>query len=167
MSLGLILVFLVALAVYWFYTQIRPERQKQALLRRSLGDGLFETLNERRHGLGVPLLEPDDELMTVAESKAVHQVMTGQTDEGWDYPAEYRRMFGCSLLMEALIVGPAEHVVERLCRQKDALDGEWIRAGIGVAGGRSGELVVALVLCREAWEPAPEVMQAQAVPEAR
>jgi hypothetical protein len=64
-------------------------------------------------------------------------------------------MFGKSLLMEVLLEGHATAMPERLARQRDLFDGEWIRCGIGVAGGQSGTVAVALVLCREAWEPLP------------
>ena len=57
--------------------------------------------------------------------------------------------------MEALLQGSAYKMNEKLAKQKDLFDGEWIRVGIGVAGGQSGQVVVAMVLCREAWEMMP------------
>jgi hypothetical protein len=92
----------------------------------------------------------------VAENKAVHQVMTGIDDEGWDYPASYADLLGRSLFMEMLFSGPFDAMAERLIRQRDAYDREWVRCGIGVAGGKSGQVAVAVILSREAWEPAVE-----------
>ncbi len=161
MSVALLLVLIVVVSVYWFITQVRPEHRKSALVRSGLSDGLLAHLNERRHARGLPILELDDDLAIVAENKAVHQIMTGQSNEGWDYPEEYRGMFGRSLLMEALLTGSAETMADRLVRQRDVFDGEWVRCGIGCAGGRSGQVVVAVILCREAWEPVPEVAQAR------
>lgn len=163
MSVVLLLLLVVVVSVYWFMTQVRPEHRKSALVRSGLSEGLLAHLNEQRHARGLPILELDDDLAIVAENKAVHQVMTGQSDDGWEYPEEYRGMFGRSLLMEALLAGPAETMADRLARQRDAFDGEWVRCGIGCAGGRSGQVVVAVILCREAWEPVPEVAQARGI----
>lgn len=157
MSLPILFVLLIVVAIYWFMTQILPERRQVSVLRPGIADGLFDAINHRRHEMGLPILEMEEGLMIVAENKATHQLMTGKSDEGWEYPQEYSQMFGHSLLMEALVMGPAEKMGERLERQRDIFDGEWIRCGIGVAGGKSGHVVVALVLCREAWEPVPEV----------
>jgi hypothetical protein len=136
-------------------TQILPERRRVQLLRPSLADGLLEALNDQRHARGVPLLELDEDLLQVAETKASHQFLTGIDEEGWDYPSSMAGMFGRSLLMEVLISGPAPRMAEKLAKQTDVLDGEWISCGIGVAGGRSDQVVVAMVLCREAWDTVP------------
>ncbi|GAC1444249.1 MAG: hypothetical protein NVSMB52_03390 [Chloroflexota bacterium] len=157
MSILVLFLLLVGVSVYWFLTQIRPEQHQLSLLRPDVADGLIESVNNKRHELGLPILELDEDLMVVAENKAIHQLMTGKSDEGWDYPAEYAGMFGHSLLMEALVTGPADKMSHRLERERDLFDGEWIRCGLGCAGGRSGQVVVTLVLCREAWEPMPEV----------
>jgi hypothetical protein len=162
MSLALLLVLFVAVSIYWFLTQIRPERQRFSMVRRGLGEGLLVGLNERRHARGLPVLELDEELCAVAENKAVHQVMTGRSEEGWEYPAGYRRMFGRSLLLEALVAGQPETMTERLARQRDLLDGEWVRCGVGCAGDAAGQVVVAVILCREAWEPVAEVARGRA-----
>lgn len=156
MSIAILFVLLFIIAVYWFITQILPERQRLSLLRPALADGLLEKINDRRHEQGLPLLEIDDSLMAVAENKATHQLMTGEDEEGWDYPGEYLDLFGKSLLMEALVAGPATAMPDRLLRQRDIFDGEWVRCGIGVAGGASNQVVVALILCREPWEPLAE-----------
>jgi len=155
-TVALVFVLLFAAATYWLITQILPERRLTRLIRPGLGDGLLEALNERRHDAGLPLLEIDPELATVAERKAAHQILTGHDEEGWEYPSEYKPMFGRSLLLEALIAGPAEMMSERLSKQSEIFDEEWVRCGIGVAGGASSQIVVALILCREAWEPAAE-----------
>jgi hypothetical protein len=157
MSFILLFALILAVSVYWCVTQVMPERRKESLLRPGLAEGLVASLNERRHRLGLPLLEMDEDLMEVAENKASHQLITGRSDEGWDYPSEYRNMFGRSLLMETLLTGPSSSMAERLGKQKDVLDGEWVRCGIGVAGGTSTNVVVAMILCREPWEPVPEV----------
>jgi len=102
----------------------------------------------------------EEGLMLVAESKATHQVLTGRDDEGWEYPDDYHGMFGRSLLMETLLKGPSTTMPDRLLRMRDLFDGEWIRCGIGVAGSASGQVVVALILCREPWEPAVEEARA-------
>lgn len=159
MSVTLLFLLLFAVLAYWLWTQILPERQKDSLLRPGLGDGLLEHLNERRHAQGMPMLEMEDDLMDVAERKAIHQVMTGIDHEGWEYPEEYVGLLGKSLFMEAVFMGSMPAMTARLLHQRDFVDGEWIRCGIGVAGGKSGQVAVALVLCREAWEPVPEVAQ--------
>ncbi|HCF99537.1 MAG TPA: hypothetical protein DEV93_03230 [Chloroflexi bacterium] len=153
MSIAILFVLLFVIAVYWFITQIMPERQRLSLLRPGLADGLLEKINDRRHERGLPMLEIDDSLMAVAETKATHQLMTGLDDEGWEYPSEYAEIFGKSLLMEALVAGPSTAMPDRLLRQREIFDGEWVRCGIGVAGGASNQVVVALILCRESWEP--------------
>jgi hypothetical protein len=163
MSLAILFVLLFVIAIYWFMTQVLPERQRVSLLRPALADGLLERINERRHDDGLPLLEMEEGLMVVAENKAAHQVLTGKDDEGWDYPGEYAEMFGRSLLMEALVAGPAAAMADRLLRQRDVFDGEWIRCGIGVAGGGSSQVVVALILCREPWEPMAEMTRARSL----
>lgn len=155
MSLVVLFVLLIVVVGYWVMTQILPEREKNSLLRPTLGTAFLDEVNERRHTLGLPLLEIDDALCEVAERKAVHQIMTGVDAEGWEYPQEYDDLFGRSLLMETLLMGPVERMPERLARQRDLFDGEWITCGVGVAGGKSERVVVALVLCRQAWEPAP------------
>jgi len=157
MSVAVVFVLLFVIGVYWFMTQIMPERKRLSLLRPALADGLLEKINDKRHAMGLPLLEMDQELMVVAENKATHQILTGHDDEGWDYPAEYAELFGRSLLMEALMAGPAVAMSERLLRQRDVFEGDWIRCGLGVAGGSSNQIVVALILCREAWEPMVEM----------
>ena len=155
LSLPVVFVLLLAIAVYWVVTQIMPERRKEALKRPGVADGLLMVLNERRHADGLPLLEMDEDLLQVAERKAVHELLTGRSDEGWDYPPTFARMFGKSLIIEILLMGPAERMADRLGKQPDLMDGEWISCGIGVAGAPSSEqLIVAMVLCRQAWEPA-------------
>lgn len=156
MSLAALFVLLFIIAVYWFLTQVLPERRRVSLLRPGLAEGLLERINERRHERGLPRLEMEEGLMVVAENKATHQILTGLDDEGWEYPSEYAEMFGQSLLMEALVAGPPSAMADRLLRQKDMFDGEWIRCGIGVAGGTSSQVVVALILCREPWNPGAE-----------
>lgn len=156
MSLALLFLALVVLSTYWTMTQILPERRRVSLLRPSLADGLLDTLNEKRHALGLCLLDMDEDLMVVAENKATHQFLTGIETEGWDYPSAFSGLFGRSLLIEMLLTGPAAVMGERLARQQDVFDGEWITCGIGVAGGQSGQIVVALVLCRKAWATATE-----------
>ena len=157
MSLMLLFLALVVLSTYWIMTQIVPERRRDALLRPGLADGLLDAVNDKRHALGLPLLEMDEELMAVAENKATHQFLTGIETEGWNYPSSFNGLFGRSLLIEVLLTGSAATMGERLARQRDIFDGEWITCGIGVAGGQSGQVVVALVLCREAWEVAGAV----------
>jgi hypothetical protein len=152
-TLFLIFLALIALGVYWFFTQIMPERQRVSLIRPGLGAGILGTLNERRYKKGLPILELDDELCAVAENKAVHQILTGLDDEGWDYPRGYDELFGQSLFMELLFCGPLDQMAERVVRQRDLYEGEWVRCGIGVAGGRSDHVSVAVILGREAWEP--------------
>ncbi len=162
MSLAPFLALFVIVSLYWFITQVRPERKKSNLVRRGLGEGLLANLNERRHRHGLPLLELDDDLCAVAENKAVHQVMTGRSEEGWEYPDQYRKMFGRSLLLETLLTGTSDALPDKLARQRDLLDGEWVRCGVGCAGGGSSQAVVAVILCREPWEPAAEVAHSRA-----
>ena len=164
MSLALICVLLVAVGVYWFMTQILPERQQESLLRPWLASGLLDRVNERRHQLGLAMLEIDEDLAEVAERKAVHQAVTGADDEGWEYPPSFGQLLGRSLLMEMLLSGRAETIGERLARQRDLFDDEWLCCGIGVAHAESGEVHVAIVLCREAWQPAeaPDYRYAEA-----
>jgi hypothetical protein len=157
MSFILLFGLLLAVSVYWCVTQILPERRKSSLLRPGLAEGLVTRLNEKRRSMGLPLLELDEDLMDVAENKASHQLVTGRSEEGWEYPDEYSELFGRSLLMETLLSGPSSIMADRLLKQRDVLDGEWIRCGIGVAGGTSSNVVVAMVLCREPWDLAPEV----------
>lgn len=152
MSLPILFVLLIAIAIYWVMTQILPERKRVSLLRPGLADGLLDNLNEQRHAQGLMILEMDGDLMEVAENKATHQFMTGVSEEGWEYPSAYAGMFGQSLLIEVLLTGPAATMGEQIARQRDMFDEEWISCGIGVAGGQSGHVVVAMVLCREAWE---------------
>lgn len=159
MSITLLCLLLFAVLVYWLATQILPERRRTSLLRPGLGEGLLGTLNDRRHGRGLPMLELDEELTRTAENKAVHQLLTGRDEEGWEYPQAYAPLFGRSLVLEALFTGPMPSMVDRMIRLRDIFDAEWVRCGIGAAGDRSGEGVVALILCREAWEPAAEVTQ--------
>lgn len=156
MSLPLLLVLLVAVAGYWFVTQIRPERQRDSVLRPGLAVGLLDSINAERHGRGLTALEVDEGLTGVAENKATHQFMTGEDSEGWEYPADYRHMLGRSLLLEALIAAPAIKMGRRLSRQRELFEGDWTCCGIGVAGGRSEQIVVAIVLRREAWETASQ-----------
>lgn len=148
-------------AIYWFTTQILPERKQSSLLRPGFGHGLLTDLNDQRRERGLPMMEMDAELMEVAERKAVHQVMTGRNDDGWQYPESFSGMFGQSLLMEILLTGSAPSMAERLTRQRDVFDGEWVSCGIGVAGGQSGQVALAMILCREAWEPAVEIAPQQ------
>ena len=150
---------LAIVGIYWLMTQILPDRQQHSLLRPGFGHGMLTELNDWRHQRGVPLLEMDEDLMAVAERKAVHQFMTGATDEGWEYPEYFQRMFGRSLLMELVLEGPAASMAEKLSYQQDVFDGEWIGCGVGVAGGASGRVVLVMVLCRDAWEPATEVAE--------
>lgn len=156
MSFALLFVLLIIIAAYWTKTQIIPERRRLSLLRPNLADGLLDHLNERRHRQGLPLLELDEDLLHVAESKATHQFQTGIDDEGWEYPSAYARILGRSLLIEMLLTGPAPLMAERIEKQQELFDGEWITCGIGVAGGQSGQVVVAMVLCREAWDSVAE-----------
>jgi hypothetical protein len=162
MSLFVLFALLLAVAAYWTVTQILPERRQTSMVRQGLADGYLHYINQRRRQKNLPALEMDEDLVTVAERKATHQLVTGKSEEGWDYPRLYAEMFGRSLLMELLLDGPSATMAQRLLRQRDLFDGEWIRCGIGVAGGPSGSVVVAVVLCREAWEPVP--VQEQAAP---
>jgi len=145
MTLPIILVLLFAVAVYWFMTQVMPEQRKYSLLRPALADGFLERLNEQREAQGLPALEVDDDLMAVAENKATHQLLTGDDELGWNYPHSFEGMFGRSLLMETLLMGPATHITKRLANESDLFDREWLRCGPGVAGAQSpGQAVVAL-----------------------
>ena len=59
--------------------------------------------------------------------------------------------------MEALLTGPLQKIIDRLPRQRDLSDADWVSCGIGVAGGQHDDkFVVALILCREAWDAVPE-----------
>jgi hypothetical protein len=160
MTFYVLFALLLAVAGYWTATQILPERRQKSLVRQGLADGYLHYINQARRQKGLPVLEMDEDLVTVAERKATHQLVTGKSEEGWDYPRIYSEMFGRSLLLEMLLDGPSATMAQRLLRQKDVFDGEWIRCGIGVAGGSSGSVVVALVLCREAWESEPAGAQA-------
>ncbi|HZU14221.1 MAG TPA: CAP domain-containing protein [Chloroflexota bacterium] len=152
MSLSLLFVVLFGIMLYWAVTQVLPERKKNSMLRPGLADGVLGALNARRQELGLPLLEWDDDLAAVAENKATHQLLTGRDEDGWDYPLSHADLLGRSLLMETLFTGPLDQVIERMARQRDIRDHEWISCGIGVASGQSGQVVVAMILCREAWE---------------
>lgn len=156
MPLSLLFVLLFAIILYWAITQVLPERRRTSLLRPGLADGILSALNERRVELDLPEIEWDDELAAVAENKATHQLLTGRDEEGWDYPPSYADLLGRSLLIEALFQGPLQQVIERIVRQRDLADPDWVCCGIGVAGGQSERVVVALILCREAWEAVPE-----------
>lgn len=156
MPLSLLFILLFAIVLYWAITQVLPERRRASMLRPGLADAVLGALNAKRQERDLPLLEWDDELAAVAENKATHQMLTGRDSEGWDYPPSFADMLGRSLLMEALMTGPLEQVIERLARQRDVCGREWVSCGVGIAGGRSGQVVVALILCREAWEPAAE-----------
>jgi hypothetical protein len=153
MTFIVIFAFLLAVAGYWTVTQILPERRQKSLVRQGLADGYLHYVNQSRRQKDLPLLEMDEDLVAVAERKAAHQLTTGRSEEGWDYPRAYADMFGRSLLMEMLLDGPTATMAQRLLRQRDLFDGEWVRCGIGVASGQTGKVVVALVLCRDAWEP--------------
>jgi hypothetical protein len=165
MSFFLLFALLIAVAAYWTITQILPARRQVSLIRQGLADGYLDHLNARRHEKGMAILEMDEDLVAVAERKAAHQLMTGRSAEGWDYPRAYSGMFGKSLLMEMLVEGPSATMVERLARLRDLFDAEWVRCGIGVAGGQSGEVVMAVVLCRDAWEPMPAVAAGRSLAE--
>lgn len=157
MSLSLLFVLFFGLVLYWAVTQVLPERRKASLLRPALADGILSALNEARAKAELPDLEWDDGLAAVAENKATHQLLTGRDDEGWDYPPSYSDLLGQSLLMEALFMGPLQGVIERMTRQRDIRDPDWGAVGIGVASVESSEqVVVALIFCREAWEPVAE-----------
>jgi hypothetical protein len=153
-SLPILVVLLIAISSYWVMTQILPERKRASLQRPGIAEGLLSRINDRRRAERLPVLELDEDLAMVAENKATHQVLTGRSDEGWEYPDEYAGMLGRSLVMEALFEGRVATLEDRVVRQRDLLDDEWVRCGIGVASSAPGEAVVALVLCREAWGPA-------------
>jgi len=51
MSFALPFLLLTMVAVYWFVTQILPDRKQSSLLRIALGDGLLEQINTQRHDL--------------------------------------------------------------------------------------------------------------------
>jgi hypothetical protein len=157
MSLSLLFILLFGIVLYWAVTQVLPERRKASLLRPALADGILTALNDARVRAELPLLEWDDGLAAVAENKATHQLLTGRDEEGWDYPPSYGDLLGQSLLMEALFVGPLQHVIERVVRQRDIQGPDWVACGIGVASVESSDqVVVALIFCREAWEPSAE-----------
>lgn len=156
MSLSLLFIVIFGIMLYWAVTQVLPERRRNSLLRPGLADGVLGAINVRRQEWDLPLLEWDDDLAAVAENKATHQLLTGRDDEGWDYPVSHADLLGRSLLMETLFTGPLDQVIERMARQRDMRDVEWVSCGIGVAGSHAGEMVVAMILCREAWEPATE-----------
>lgn len=153
MTLVLLFLGLIVISVYWFMTQIRPEQQRTSLLRPGYADGLLEKINAERHSRGLSLLELDEGLLGVAENKATHQLLTGVDDEGWDYPREYAHMMGKSLFLEALFTATPHTMGDRLARQTELFENDWICCGIGVAGGNSGKIVCAVVLCRETWDP--------------
>jgi hypothetical protein len=156
MSVTILFILIFAVVLYWAVTQVLPERKRTALLRPGLADGILSVINERRLKRELPLLDWDEGLIEVAENKAAHQVMTGNEAEGWEYPAEYQGMLGHSLLVEALYQGPFDTVLEQVRRTRDVSDADWVTCGIGVAGKSNGDVVAAVILCREAWEPATE-----------
>ena len=157
MPLSLLFVLLFGIVLYWAVTQVLPERKKASLLRPALADGVLSALNEQRIQKGHLMLEWDDELAAVAENKATHQLLTGRDEEGWDYPPAYSDMLGRSLLLEALFTGPLQKVIDQIGRQRDLSGADWVSCGIGVAGGQYDDrFVVALIVCREAWEAASE-----------
>jgi cysteine-rich secretory family protein len=157
MPLSLVFVLLFGIVLYWAITQVMPERKRASLLRPALADGVLSALNEQRVKKGMPMLEWDDELAAVAENKATHQLLTGRDEEGWDYPPAYSDMLGRSLLLEALFTGPLQKIIDGLPRQRDLATSDWVSCGIGVAGGQYDDrVVVALIVCREAWEAAAE-----------
>jgi hypothetical protein len=161
MSLSLLFILLFAIVLYWAVTQVLPERKRNSMLRPGLSDAVLGAINAKRQEQDLPLLEWDDELAAVAENKATHQLLTGRDEEGWDYPPSFADLLGRSLLMEALFKGPLDQVVEGIARQRELRDPDWVCCGVGVAGtqslpGHTADVVVTLILCREAWEPAPE-----------
>lgn len=156
MSVAVICVLVAIVAVYWFVTQVLPERKQGSLLRPWLASGLLDHINERRHDSGLPVLELDEDLTVVAERKAVHQTVTGAHDEGWEYPPSFKDILGNSLLMEMLVSGPAEVIGDRLAKQDALFEDGWLYSGIGVAHAQWDEVQVAIVLCRDAWEPLVE-----------
>lgn len=161
MPLSLLFILLFAIVLYWAVTQVLPERKRNSMLRPALSDAVLGAINARREEWDLPQLEWDDELAAVAENKATHQLLTGRDEEGWDYPPSFADLMGQNLFMEALFKGSLDTVINRIARQRELRDGEWIACGIGVAGtqtlpGGTTEVVVALILCREQWEAAPE-----------
>jgi hypothetical protein len=159
MSFTILFLLFIVVSVYWLMTQILPERRRNALVRPTLGLGVLDNVNSRRHQEGLALLEVDEALMSVAKNKAAHQVESGRDEDGWEYPPNYADMIGQSLLMEILLKGPVGSVTDRICRQRDLFEDEWVSCGIGVAGTPSGDVVVAMVLSREVWEPATDAIQ--------
>jgi hypothetical protein len=163
MSVTILFILIFAVVLYWAVTQVLPERKRTSLLRPGLADGILSVINERRLKRELPLLEWDEGLIEVAENKAAHQVMTGDESEGWEYPAEYQGMLGRSLLVEALYQGPFDIILDQVKRTRDMSDSDWVSCGIGVAGKPNGDVVVAVILCREAWEAAPESVPGSAL----
>lgn len=163
MSVTILFILIFAVVLYWAVTQVLPERKRTSLLRPGLADGILSVINERRLKRELPLLEWDEGLIEVAENKAAHQVMTGDESEGWEYPAEYQGMLGRSLLVEALYQGPFDIVLDQVKRTRDVCDADWVTCGIGVAGKPNGDVVAAVILCREAWEAAPESVPGSAL----
>lgn len=154
MPLSLLFVLLFGVVLYWAVTQVMPERKRASMLRPGLADGVLSALNDLRVRRDLPMLDWDDELAAVAENKATHQLLTGRDEEGWDYPPGYQDLLGKSLLMEALFTGPLQKIIDQLPRQRDLAGADWVSCGIGVAGGQyDDKVVVALIVCREAWEP--------------
>jgi hypothetical protein len=158
MSLSILFILIFAVVLYWAVTQVLPERKRTSLLRPGLADGILSVINERRVKRELPLLDWDEGLIEVAENKAAHQVMTGDEAQGWEYPTEYQGMLGRSLLVEALYQGPFDIVLDQVKRTRDMVDSDWVTCGIGVAGKPNGDVVAAIILCREAWEAAPETV---------
>jgi hypothetical protein len=156
MSFSLLFILIFAVVLYWAVTQVLPERKRTSLLRPGLADGILSVVNEKRLKRDLHLLDWDEGLIEVAENKAAHQVMTENEAEGWDYPPEYEGMLGRSLLVEALYQGPFDIVLDQVKRTRDMCDADWLSCGIGVAGKPNGDVVVAVILCREAWEVATE-----------
>jgi hypothetical protein len=163
MSVTILFILIFAVVLYWAVTQVLPERKRTSLLRPGLADGILSVINERRLKRELPLLDWDEGLIEVAENKAAHQVMTGDENEGWEYPAEYQGMLGRSLLVEALYQGPFDIVLDQVRRTRDMCDADWVTCGIGVAGKPNGDVVAAVILCREAWEAAPESVPGSAL----
>ena len=163
MSLTLLFILIFAVVLYWAVTQVLPERKRTSLLRPGLADGILSVVNERRVRRGTAMLQWDDGLAEVAENKATHQVMTGKDGEGWEYPSEYEGLLGRSLLIEALYQGPFDIVLDQVKKTRDMAESDWVSCGIGVAGKPNGDVAVALILCREAWEASPEAVPGSAL----